>query len=82
MSHYPALVKAAAFNAELILDFLDAGACPTRGEIKRMCAANGYADDVSVDLALRQVIDDGLVVSSACHGMTTFHRTYARREEA
>lgn len=75
----PALFKAAAVNAGLILDFLDNGACPTRGDIKRLCAAEGYADDASIDIALRQIIDEGLVVSSDCYGMTTYHRTFARR---
>lgn len=76
----PALLKAAAVNAGLILDLLDNGACPTRGDIKRLCAAEGYADDASIDIALRQVIDDGYVVAARDAGITTYHRTFARRD--
>lgn len=64
MAHYPALLKAAAFNAGVILDYLDDGACPRMPDIRRVCAANGYADDISIDTALSQLLSDGLIVNT------------------
>jgi hypothetical protein len=68
MTHYPALLKAAAVNAGVILDVLEDGARPTLGDLRRACAADGYADELSVDIALRQLIDDGYVVRCETHG--------------
>jgi len=72
MPQYDSLIEAANLNASIICDHLEGGAVATLGDIKRVCAANGYADDVSVDIALRQVVEGGLVIKQTVHGLTTY----------
>lgn len=74
---YEALKKAAAFNAGAILDFLDDGAVPTRSEIGKVCAAVGYADEISVDLAIKQLLSDGFIAKRTVNGLTYFSREQA-----
>lgn len=69
---YVALQKAAALNARVILDYLDDGAVPTRSEINKVCASKGYADEISVDLAIKQLLEDGFITKRSAKGLTYY----------
>lgn len=62
---YPhSLLKKAALNAGVILEFLDVNNRASMDDINRICASGGHADGTAIGIALNQLVDDELVIKS------------------
>jgi hypothetical protein len=69
-----ALIKAVAHNEAVILEAFKDSPSMTRALIYKVCANKGYADDVSIDMAIRELVDDGSIIATNFNGVTIYTR--------
>lgn len=69
---FPAMQKAVEANRHAIVALLMACGPQEYWQIKRECATQAYADDESIQLALRGLVADGRVIEDAEDGDTFY----------
>lgn len=70
---WSALEKSMTVNARIIRNYMQGGGVAFRTELKRVCdIRGGYYDDLSVDLAIRSLIDDGVIVAKPAGTVTGY----------
>jgi len=70
---WAAIEKAMNLNARIIRDYMKGGGMVFRTELQRVCdLRGGYYDDLSVDMAIRSLLDDGVIVTKPAGTVTGY----------